>query len=444
LNKESKSGAFVNYTLGLSQYKYKIDQKVELISKTNSLQKGKENTAFLSGITDLLFYADHERLYRKEHRLKYGTQLVFHTFIPSINEFSRVSNLQKVTKVDTTWGALNIYAPEINLYVGDEFHLNPDLSVYLGARVQLIQIGKKSYLDFQPRFSGAYTLNNQSSVKISYAKMAQLTHLITSNDNVLPTDIWLPSTSAIEPEKSHQVSAGYFYQFGRKQNFEFSVEAYYKTLSHLIELKNGSSIVGGGQAWENNLELNGKGRAYGLEFLLSKKQGKLTGWIGYTISKNERKFANINKNSWYPYKYDRPHELTLVVDYQINPIVNFTVSWVYQSGNALTLPVYKYEIDAMEWYDIGLDRTTRHYDHVFYYNGINQFRAPDYHRLDFNFNFTRDMGYGIRTWSLGVYNAYNRANPYYLYFDKNDKGELKLFAFCLFPIMPSISYSFRF
>ena len=217
---------------------------------------------------------------------------------------------------------------------------------------------------------------------------------------------------------------------------------YYKSLKNLIEPKGGTSFYGAGEGWKDQLIVNGKGYVLGGEILFKKTTGKTTGWIAYTLSKNMRKFSSINNNEWFPFRFDRRHELTVVLTHEINDHINFSATWVFMSGQAVTLAQYKYLINTLEFDQY--DDVYQTFGEAFYYNGRNSFRTPPYHRLDFCFNFIKKKVNGTRTWTVGLYNAYNNLNSYYLFIGKNAKGETKLFSYTLFPIIPSISYSFKF
>jgi hypothetical protein len=222
---------------------------------------------------------------------------------------------------------------------------------------------------------------------------------------------------------------------------EISVEGYYKSMKNLIEYKEGASFFSFTNDWQDKIEI-GEGRAYGVEILARKQIGKTSGWIGYTLSWSERKFENISFGEWFPYRYDRRHDISVVLNQKISDHIDLGITWVYGTGNAVTLPLEKYASLASIWGGYP------------YFNGIeafdnrNSYRMPAYHRLDLGINFRKDTKWGERTWSFGAYNVYNRKNPFYLQFaqDYQRNGTFKtvLKQYSLFPIIPSISYSFKF
>jgi hypothetical protein len=277
--------------------------------------------------------------------------------------------------------------------------------------------------------------------------MSQYVHLLSSSTISLPTDLWLPVTKNVKPQNSHQVALGAFVKLPK--GFDFSVEGFYKTMDNLIEYKEGASFSGISSSWESKIEM-GKGWAYGAEFLLEKNIGKTTGWIGYTLSWADRQFENLNFGEVFPARYDRRHDVSVVLTHEFNKKVDVGVTWVYGTGNATTLGVQEYQGQfPMRYYGgMGGDIT--------YYGGRNEYRMPSYHRLDIGVNFHKQKKHGIRTWSLSVYNAYSRQNPFYLYWGydyesgyneqgyyyEDSKPALKQLS--LFPLIPSVSYTFKF
>lgn len=438
LNKIYGQKVFANYTLGVANFNYQINEKMNAKSRGEIV--GQSKSLFISSITDYSFLADYEYLIDKNHFLQFGAQSTIHHFSPSENTMSRTENI--ATSYDSVWGAEDIYVPDISLYLSDQYQITPKLSADLGLRLSTFFVEDKPIVKLEPRIVGNYTLSDNASLKFSFSKMSQFTHLISTSDQSFPSDFWLPSTTTIVPEESTQLSFGAFMKAKKKHEYEFSVDLYYKKLEHLVELKGGTSFIQSSSDWANQILSNGNGYVYGSEFLIEKTTGKTTGWVAYTISKNMRKFDEVDNGRWYPFRYDRRHELSIVLNHEINDHVNFSAVWVFMSGEAATLAQYKYIMNTLQF--DGEKDIYAGYGEAYYYNGRNAFRTPPYHRLDINFNFVKEMYYGTRTWSIGLYNAYNKYNPYYLYMGKNSKGEPKLYSFTFFPIMPSISYSYKF
>ncbi|BAV06854.1 CarboxypepD_reg-like domain-containing protein [Filimonas lacunae] len=287
----------------------------------------------------------------------------------------------------------------------------------------------KTYLNPEPRVSASYLLSSSASVKASYTRNVQNLHLVANATSAAPTDRWVSSTNIIKPELADQVSLGYYKNIAGYQ-YLFSVETYYKQMQNQIDYKDGADVFDD-QVLESKL-LYGKGRAYGLEMLIKKRKGKLTGWIGYTLSKTERKIDGINNNRWYNAKQDRTHEVSVTASYQLNSRWVLSGNWVFYTGNAVTYPAGKYYIG---------NRT------VYYYTNRNAHRMANYHRLDLNASvslfkkkkFSSDL-------SFGVYNAYGRENAYAVFFRQAaaTPGKIEAVQVSLFRFVPSVSYDFKF
>ena len=306
------------------------------------------------------------------------------------------------------------------------------LSANLGLHYSNLLVRKKWYNALQPRAAFNYMLDEFSSVKLSYSRTAQFLHLLSNTSIGLPTDLWVPATENIAPQYGNQVSAGYVREL--KKGFRVSTEAYYKTMENLIEYKDGASFLSTNANWEDQVEV-GDGYSYGAEVLLEKRTGKTTGWIGYTLSWTNRQFDNLNNGNVYPYRYDRRHDVSVVLTHKFNDKIDVGVVWVYGTGNAVTLALQKYN-------GVSENGETTVVEHIAEKNG---YRMPAYHRLDLGVNIHKPKKWGEATWSFGVYNAYNRQNPFYLnfgYLKNTNKYALKQVS--LFPIIPSVSYNFKF
>ena len=261
--------------------------------------------------------------------------------------------------------------------------------------------------------------------------MRQFIHLLTNERAGLPTDLWVPATDRAKPENSWQLALGIAKPIKIKgHKLQISVEGYYKEMNNVISYKEGASFLGINEAWEDKIE-SGWGQSYGAEVFIQKKLGKLSGWIGYTLSWSNRKFNNINQGKVYPFKYDRRHDVSIVLTYDYTDRISFSANWVYGSGQALSVPEYQY-IAISPW---GGTSPVGQAD------SKNSYRMPNYHRLDIGVSFKKEKKWGERSWNIGIYNAYNRWNPYFIYID-NYSGQANQVS--LFPFIPSISYSFKF
>ena len=299
------------------------------------------------------------------------------------------------------------------------------------------KIGDKNNFSFQPRVSARYLLNEDWSIKASYAKMQQNIHLLSNSSVGFPSDIWVPAIDSVPSQTSQQWAGSVATQLYNGE-YELSLEGYYKTMNDLITYKAGYSNLESTEAWENAVETGGEGKSYGAELFLQKKKGKTTGWIGYTLSWSNRRFDNINFGEWYPYKYDRRHDFSLVISHKFNEEWDIGATLVYGTGNAITFPQGVY---------LGIPQATWNEqlsaELVESYGSRNSTRLPSYHRLDFAINKHRKKENWESTWTLGAYNLYNRKNPFFAYLAYEDDQRVAK-QVSLFPIIPSISYRIEF
>jgi outer membrane receptor for ferrienterochelin and colicin len=434
---------FMNSTLTFSRYKFGVamSQRTE-----NSETDAYSEFAFDydSGIEDLAAKVDFDYNPAPKHHVKFGLNYTNHTFNPGIQAFSADSD-DPGSDIDTTFGNSKIFADEYFIYAEDEIDLFKNMKTNIGVHYSGFYVDEVWYQSVQPRISLRYLLTSDWSVKAAFTQMAQYLHLLTNTTIGLPTDLWLPVTENVKPQYSDQYAVGTAYSY---KGYDFSIEGYYKTMNNLIEYKEGASFLTGfeddgsiARAWENKIEINGGGRAYGIEVLAKKNIGKTTGWIGYTFSKTIRRFPNISYGEWFPYTYDRRHDIGIVITYKFNDHIDFGGTWVFGTGNATTLALEQYETYT-QWYsyypEMGYESTVNHIDKR------NNYRMPAYHRMDLSVNFKKIKKHGTRTLTVGAYNVYNRKNPFYLRFGYDENGERALYQYSLFPIIPSISYRFDF
>jgi outer membrane receptor protein involved in Fe transport len=256
-------------------------------------------------------------------------------------------------------------------------------------------------------------------------------HLLTNATSGSPTDVWLPSTNNVKPEISDQVAIG-FYKNILYGEYEFSSEAYYKTMQNQIDYRNAANTFG-----NDNIEselLYGSGRAYGIELMLRKKTGRLTGWVGYTLSKVEKKFNEIDNGKYFNARQDRKHDISIVGMYELNKRWSVSATWVYNTGNAVTFPSGKYQANGQT---------------VFLYTERNGYRMPAYHRLDLGATLEARKNKSRRyqsSWTFGIYNAYARENAFTINFrdKKDDATKTEAVRTALFKIIPSITWNFKF
>lgn len=286
----------------------------------------------------------------------------------------------------------------------------------------------KTHLTLEPRFSVHYRLGERHSLKAGFSRNSQNIHAIRNSSMSIPFDRYTMSSNLTEPQTANQISVGYI-GLTADRKYELSVEGYYKRIDNVYDYRDGKSF--NSEIEIERLLQGGKGRAYGAELCLRKNSGRLTGWIAYTLSWAENKIEGINNNRWYTAGNDRRHDLSIVAMYDLSRHWNFSATWKYNTGQALTAPSAKYEIGG---------------DTYYYYAERNGYRAPAYHRLDFSFTHTKQVGRYTRQWSFGLYNAYNRYNPYIITFENDDTkpSGTKTVQYSLFGIIPSVSFNFKF
>lgn len=391
---------------------------------------------FNSKITDVLLKQSITYKVNQYWTLVGGWNTTGHFYLPGKMTSSNINQ-------DTIIGDKVISAWENNFYVENQLRIQDKFTANIGFNLSTFAVQKTTFTSPEPRILLNYTPYKKVSIQAGYAQMQQFVHFLTNSGAGLPSDIWIPATKDMLPEKSTQYNAGIILSdLFDKFPLDFTIEGFYKEFSNLIDYKEGSSLLAP-QNLLSKVETNGIGKVYGIEFLVRRNIGKVTGWIGYTFSKNDRKFENMNNGNWYPFKFDRTHDISVVVNYKINEKIDLSATWVYMTGNAFTLTQGQYEYLAPIYnhsYD-GYD-PTNYTAHL--YNGKNSVRLPSYHRLDVGVNLTKVKKKGTRIWSFSVYNLYNRQNAFFFYYRKNNDGLHSLHQLTIFPIIPSISYRFLF
>lgn len=430
---------FSNLTTSYTRYRFATESSSQF---TNNGQEFSSSREFLSGIYDFGAKLDFEYFATSNFKIKFGGNSIYHTFKPGITKNRQATDGERT--LDETFGEFDTYAWENSVYLDNELRIGNRFNSHLGFRAAVYHVNNKDYVSLEPRVLASYLVTDDLSIKAAYSRMQQNVHLLTNSGIGLPTDLWLPATDKVAPQTSKQWSAGLAKSI-KKGVYEFSVEAYFKEMKNLIEYKEGAVFLGTTSNWEDLVESDGTGTSYGLELLLQKKIGQTTGWIGYTWSKTDRQFKDLNNGAKFPYRYDRRHDASIVVSHKLNKKVDVSATWVYGTGAAFTLPIGKYNI---------IDEAEDGTSEVFIYGNRNANRMRAYHRLDLGVNFRKKKKWGERTLNISIYNAYARQNPYFYFVDsevqydetgQNIINERSFFSQqSLFPILPSISYSFRF
>jgi len=413
---------FSNMTFTFSDYDYLISNSFDAF-----------NFEIGSGIRDYNTKMDFYYEPNNKNSIKFGADWTFHEF--------NVGRLQLEREGEETPifdSSSDFTGWEANAYISDDFEVNKKLKLNFGLRFSSFY-SDKFYYGFEPRFSARYIASPNLSVKASYTRMYQYIHLVSSSGASLPTDIWYPSNEVVKPQLSDQVALGASWAIG--DNFLLTNELYYKWQQRQVDFKDGAELF-------INPNLNdefvfGRGYSYGNEIYLEKKNGKFTGWIGYTLSWTWREFDDINEGNRFPAAYDRRHDASLVLLYELNRKFTLTGAWVYNTGRATSLPEARFflqNIPGQSNSGIGTIFQER-----------NSFRMNPYHRLDLGIvmkmflnkpNFEADL-------TLNTYNTYDRRNPYFIYFevetdDNNIPTSIAGKQVSLFPILPSLTFNFKF
>jgi hypothetical protein len=431
---------FVNTTLTLSDYKLKTDFDFGTNNIDNKKNKEQIALNYLSGINDIGAKIDFDYVPNPSHFIKFGANIINHTFKPGKFFFYQENTRDNYLFKDTV-GQQNIKSMEYSAYAEDDWNITSKLKINAGLHLSLFNVDGKTYSSLQPRVSARYLLPSSWSLKTSFATMRQYINLLAFEGIGLPTDLWVPSTARIKPQDAWQGAVGLAKSIGDK--YELSIEGYYKKMKNLVAYKDGAGVFQTDD-WQNRV-VQGSGDAYGAEVFLQKKEGRLSGWVGYTLSWANRSFPDIKNGETFPYRFDRRHDISIVGSYEISKKVNISGTWVYGTGNAVTLPTSKYRV---------VDGVNNFNQEFQVYDQRNNYRLAPYHRMDIGINFVKQKKYGKRTFSFGAYNAYSNKNPFYIYVDTKNENEnipnsqykpkKVLTQISLFPIIPYVSWGYDF
>ncbi|MDO6430479.1 TonB-dependent receptor [Flavitalea sp. BT771] len=430
------SRLFSNTSLIYSKYNYDI-----------RINSGNNNIGITSYIKDLHFKEDMQYYANASNKVNFGIDVIQHTTSPGVISASETSSFNPLHLQDK-------HALESSAYFSHDLSLSRRLNINYGLRATAFTImgpgdfyaydkagnavdtftyasGKvvKSYFNLEPRFSASYKLTAGSSIKVAYTRTTQNLHLLSNSTSANPTDVWIPSSNNVRPELADQVSAGYYRNFHDNQ-YELSSELYYRDLKNQIDYKNGAQLIA-----NENVESQvvfGKGRAYGWELFFKKKYGKFNGWVSYTLSRTERQFSEINNGSYFPANQDRTHNLSIVGIYKAGKKWTLSADFTYYSGNAVTWPTGKYEVNGQI---------------AFLYSQRNTYRMPAYHRLDVGATLQGKKTKKFDSnWNFSIYNLYGRENPYSITFeqDPDNPSRTRALQYALFRWVPSVTYNFKF
>jgi outer membrane receptor protein involved in Fe transport len=431
---------FSNTSLIFTNYKFEINLKEKDEFEEFTLK-------YLSGIQDLSLKYDLDYIPNPNHYIRIGALSTRHFFRPSATVISGtfLDENKDVTE--------KIPSYENGIYVEDDWSITDRLKVNVGLRVSHYNAQKKNYVRPEPRFSGRFMLKKDLSVKASYALMNQYVHLLSNTGVGLPTDLWVPATAKVGPQQSVQYALGLAKDIPKK-GLTVSLEGYYKEMDGVIAYVEGASFldieetssddeVKDPLAWQKNITI-GRGWSYGSELLIQRKFGRLTGWIGYTLSWTKLQFDELNLGKAYFARYDRRHDISLVGIYKLSERLTLSATWVYGTGQAISLPLASFS-PPTQISTFSPDGPASYF-YAEDFGAKNSFRMKAFHKLDVGLQWHKKLKRCEKTFELGFYNLYNRKNPFYYFLETNTVDqvtETKLMQISLFPIIPSVSWSYK-
>lgn len=388
-----------------------------------------------TGIKDLNAKTDFTYTPNSRHKIKAGFTYTYHTLYPAAvsAKIPRRGNQITINKDSITKRPSNEFA----FYATDDYDISKKISLNYGVRIPVFTSSGATYTAIEPRVTAKFSLNPTTSIKASWTLMNQFLHSVPNSTASLPTDIWLSSSAKVKPQQSSQVALGLFKNFA-DNGIEASAEIYYKTMNNQVLFKEGSQIV-----LTTNLDdilTFGSGKSYGLELFVKKNFGRLSGWGSYTLSKTTQQFSELNRGAVFPASFDRRHNFSLAGSYELNKRWTVSADFVFYTGRAFTLPAGRITVPV----------NGSLYDGVYYdFTNRNNARFRSYHRLDVSFSNKKVVKFWgrkyEREWVFGAYNLYSRLNPYFIYLTTNaDTKQPEARQVSLLPIIPSISFNFKF
>ena len=432
-NYEISNKFFANTTLTYSKYAVNTINEFQELNVENPDFIG---TRLTSGIQDIGMKIDFDYIPMPNHYLKFGLNVINHNYTPGVSQSRNNEELESNED--------DIISTEYAVYLEDDMTLGK-LKANIGVHASALSVQDNFYTSVQPRIGLRYLVDESLSLKASFNTMSQYINLLATEAISLPSDLWVPSTARIKPQQSWQAALGVAKQF---KDYELSIEGYYKEMNNVLSYREGATFLTDNlQNWEDKVT-QGEGEAYGAEVFFQKKKGKLTGWIGYTLSWTNRQFEDINQGEKFPFRYDRRHDASIVISYDIKENIKLSANWIYGTGNAVTLPQYQYP--SFNSVQTGFANSARYQSDG---GDKNAFRMSASHRLDWSISFIKKKKKYTRTWVLGVYNSYYRKNPFYLSLDteivRDNTGNIIseksiITEKTLLPIIPSVSYQISF
>jgi outer membrane receptor for ferrienterochelin and colicin len=437
---------FSNLSLIFSTYNLDIDLREDV---GDPYEIHTESALYQSGIRDMSCHMDFDFYPSPTHDIKFGANYIYHRFnTGQLHKTAANYFLVDGEEVPAPSGNIDenkqnnpVYASEFRLYAEDDFSIGEKWFTNLGLHFSGFLVENSFYTSLEPRLSSSYRISEKLALKAAYSRMKQYLHLMTHSGMGLPTDMWLPVTSTIKPQYSNQYTLGSVWYLN--DNYKINLESYYKTLHQIYAYRSGVDYLAANNQWENNIEM-GSGSSYGVELMFSKTNGKLGGWLSYTWSKTERVFEEINHGRPFPYKYDRTHQLSLVSTYRLTPGLTAGLTWIYATGMAYTMATEKF-VSLYSLYGWNVP-TSGEVEFIDVIDERNNARMPDYHRMDLSLSYRKEYKHLAMVLNFSVYNAYNRFNPYLVYWEDEigDEADRLQKQVALFSVIPSFSVRFIF
>ena len=432
-------GLLVEASVGATRYGLSFEEET-LQGAPGTSEEELSRVAYQNGVADWIGSASAEFALSPRHRLAFGAQAVYHRFRPSTSTvIERRGAAPAVTR--RLGQEEEVRGHSLSMHVEDAFDLG-SLSGSLGLRATRFASGVASYLSAEPRVYVGWDVAPRTHVRASYTTATQHVHLVSRSGVGIPLDLWLPSTRRVAPQRAWQTGIGVSHEV-QSRRAEVSLDLFYKAVSGILSPAEGSSLLGvDAVGWEDRVQ-TGTGESYGAEVLVRKRSGALTGWVAYTLSRAERSFPAFDEGRPFPSKFDRLHDLALTGSYAAGRGWALSGTWVFGTGEAVWLPVARSVsieddsgYDSEPWYQPGVD--------AYVYGPRNGVRAPTYHRLDVTAQHSRETQWGRRTWTLGLYNAYGRRNPFFLYPKTTADGRYEVRQASPLAFIPALSYAFEF
>ena len=433
---------FCNTTASYNHYRMKIADYDH-----NSSAAGYSNvdTKCGSEIIDYGIATDFDYQPLPQHSVKFGANYIYHDFEPqTASTTGKMKFESEGLASDTAYKSIAnaIYAHELSIYAEDDIAIGDRLHVSPSVAWTMFKVQEKTYQNWQPRLSTRFAITDDWIAKASYTRMTQCVHLLTSSPISMPTDLWVPITKDIKPERADQISIGAY--FTGIESWELSAEAYYKELSNVLEYKDGMSFMGFTASWDKMVSM-GKGYSRGIEFMARRNVGKATGWLTYTLSKADRKFSRdsgVNNGERFPFTYDRRHCINVVASYALTDHWTLDASWQFATGSRATISTTVEALVVPGVYGYA----NQYSDYVTH---RNNYQLPPTHLLCLSASHTKKRKTNERIWNISVYNVYNAMNPAFVYVTHEDDywysyNKPKLTKVTVLPIIPSITYTLKF